>query len=117
MNYNKNVYRLIKPYQSDKVYEASTTLHGAGKCYRELKKNNVNCDSFTIMNLDDNSMYDFKINEKPNMILKDDNTNKVNELLNGGGNIDNKDIDELKILINDLSNRMKILEQKLNINK
>ena len=34
----QNIYRLIKPYQSDKVYEAKTTLHGAGKCYRELKK-------------------------------------------------------------------------------
>lgn len=126
---NKNIYRLIKPYQSDKVYEASTTIHGAGKCYNELKKNNVNCNSFTIMNLDDNSMYDFKIHEKPQMILKEND--KINELLNknkitqhnqllqntqqiqNGGNIN--DIDEFKNILQDLTKRIKILEDKINI--
>ena len=119
---NKNVYRLIKPYQSDKVYEASTTMHGAGKCYHELKKNNVNCESFTIMNLDDKSMYDFKINNKPQMILKEND--KINELLNkdkllqnnklqqNGGKID--DIDEFKNILQDLTKRIKILENKIN---
>lgn len=121
---NKNVYRLIKPYQSDKVYEASTTMHGAGKCYHELKKNNVNCSSFTIMNLDDNSMYDFKIHEKPQMILKEND--KINELLDknkftqhtqhtqqiqNGGTIN--DIDEFKNILQDLTKRIKILEDKI----
>jgi hypothetical protein len=123
---NKNIYRLIKPYQSDKVYEATTTMHGAGKCYQELKKNNVNCSSFTIMNLDDNSMYDFKIHEKPQMILKEND--KINELLNknkltqykqhkqqiqNGGTMD--DIDDFKNILRDLSKRIKILEDKINI--
>ena len=122
---NKNVYRLIKPYQSDKVYEANTTMHGAGKCYHELKKNNVNCDSFTIMNLDDKSIYDFKINNKPQMILKEND--KINELLDknkliqhnltqhnqNGGTMD--DIDDFKNILRDLSKRIKILEDKINI--
>jgi hypothetical protein len=121
---NKNVYRLIKPYQSDKVYEARTTLHGAGKCYNELKKNNVNCTSFTIMNLDDNSIYDFKINDKPKMVLKEND--KINELLQQNGGEKSNDLDELKNIINNLknnfnnltnnfnnlTNRVKILEEK-----
>ena len=62
MNTNdKSIYRLIKPYQSMKVYEAKTIMHGAGKCYKELKKTNTKCESFTIMNVNDNNIYDFKL--------------------------------------------------------
>jgi len=118
---NKNIYRLIKPYQSDKVYEANTTMHGAGKCYHELKKNNVTCDSFTIMNLDDKSIYDFKINNKPQMILKEND--KINELLNKDKLLQNNkllqtggvdDINEFKNILQDLTKRLKILEDKIN---
>ena len=109
---NQNIYRLIKPYQSNTVYEAKTLLHGAGKCYKELKKNNVNSSSFSIMNINDNSIYDFNINEKPKMELKKDlsellnNNNKINQ--NGGNDEIKKDLDNIK-------NRLSIIENKLNI--
>lgn len=118
MNNNKNIYRIIKPYQSDKVYEAQTTLHGANKCYNELKKSNVNSNSFTIMNLSDNSIYDFKINQKPQMILKDND--KIKELLNNNGNNNNNnniqiggDINKFKKILEDLSKRVSDIEKKL----
>jgi hypothetical protein len=121
MNNTKNIYRLVKPYQSNKVYEASSFMYGANKCYRELQKNNVNCDMFSVLNINDNSLYDFNIKDKPNMILqeKNINENKVNEiqeLLNNtqiGGNKD--DIVELKNKIKLLEDRIKILETKLEI--
>jgi hypothetical protein len=113
MNNNKNIYRIIKPYQSDRVYEAQTTLHGANKCYNELKKSNVNSDSFTIMNLNDNSIYDFKINQKPQMVLKDND--KIKELLNNNGNNmqTGGDINEFKKILEDLSKRVSDIEKKI----
>ena len=119
---NKNIYRLIKPYQSNKVYEASTFMHGANKCYRELQKNNVKCDMFTVLNINDNSMYDFNIKDKPQMLLQEKNIdenkiNEIQELLNntqiGGGDVINTDIVELKNKINLLEDRIKKIETKL----
>ena len=105
---NKSIYRLIKPYQSMKVYEAKTIMHGAGKCYKELKKTNTRCDSFTIMNVNDNSIYDFKLNpsQVKQMVLQKD----TNELINNqhGGN----EIEMLKNEIEMLKNRISALEQK-----
>lgn len=101
---DKNIYRLIKPFQSDKVYEAKTTMHGAGKCYKELKIANIKCDSFTIENLADNTTFDFKIDSKPkleSLIIYSDKNN-----LQKGGT----DIDKLMI-----ENRLKQIETRLNI--
>jgi len=114
---NKNIYRLIKPYQSTNVYEAKTTMHGAGKCYRELKKLNVKCDSFSIMNINDNSVYDFKLGQSrmPDMILKN-NTNDLlnkNNKNNQNNQIGGADIMTLKTQIDNLTNRIKILEEKI----
>jgi hypothetical protein len=117
MNNTKNIYRLVKPYQSNKVYEATTFMRGANKCYHELQKNNVKCDMFTILNINDNSLYDFNIKNKPQMILQEKqniNDNGVQELLNNniqdGGNKDN--ITQLKLQIKSLEDRIKILESK-----
>ncbi len=109
MNTNdKSIYRLIKPYQSMKVYEAKTIMHGAGKCYKELKKTNTKCESFTIMNVNDNSIYDFKLSPLKNqqMVLHKD----TNELINNqyGGS----EIEMLKNEIDMLKNRITALENK-----
>ena len=105
---NKSIYRLIKPYQSMKVYEAKTIMHGAGQCYKELKKTNSQCESFSIMNVNDNSIYDFKLNplKSQKMILNKD----TNELINNqyGGN----EIEMLKNEIDMLKNRITALENK-----
>ena len=103
---NQHIYRLTKPYQSDKVYEAKTILHGANKCYNELKKNNIKCNSFTIININNNLIYEFNINKKPEMLLKDTQSTIRKELLNQNGeNINN--------ILKLLENRIKILETKI----
>jgi hypothetical protein len=115
---DKSIYRLIKPYQSMKVYEAKTIMHGAGKCYKELKKTNTNCESFSIMNVNDNSIYDFKLSPlKTQQMILQKNTN---ELINNNNNNNNhhnnqyggNEIEMLKNEINMLKNRISVLEQK-----
>jgi hypothetical protein len=110
MNTNdKSIYRLIKPYQSMKVYEAKTIMHGAGKCYKELKKTNSHCESFSIMNVNDNSIYDFKLNPSrtEKMILHKDTNELINNNQYGGNEIEN-----LKNDIELLKNRITALENK-----
>jgi hypothetical protein len=108
---NKDIYRLVKPYQSTKVHESTTFMHGANKCYNELKKNNVSCNSFTIMNINDNNLYNFNINNKPKMLLeeKNDPTQLLNINQSGGDEIlllKNK-IKQLEERINNLENKIK----------
>ncbi len=109
MNTNKSIYRLIKPYQSMKVYEAKTIMHGAGKCYKELKNTNTHCNSFSIMNVNDNSIYDFKLSPSQNqqMVLQKDTNDLINNNQNGGATIE-----MLKHEINMLKNRISALENK-----
>jgi hypothetical protein len=110
INTNKNIYRLVKPYQSTKVYEASTIMHGAGKCHKELKKLNILCDSFTIMDINNKLFYNFN--------TKQSNINKMkdpSELLNqNGGNSGNgsNEFNQLRNEINELKNRISLLEGK-----
>jgi hypothetical protein len=101
---SKNIYRLIKPYQSNKVYEASTVMHGAGKCYKELKKANINSDIFSIMDINLNTVYDFNINPKNKMILEKD----PNELLNQNGG---DELFQIKNEIEQIKNRLTTLEK------
>ena len=110
---NKDIYRLVKPYQSNKVHEASTFMHGANKCYKELKKNNVQCEMFTIMNINDNSLYDFNMNNKPKMLLeeKNDPTQLLNINQTGAGD----EILLLRTQIKQLEERINILENKIKI--
>lgn len=118
-NMDKNIYRLIKPYQSTKVYEAKTTMHGAGKCYKELKSGNVNCDVFSIQNLADNSVYDFKVdfNLKNNartklesLIIHSDNQHNQNGGLNN--NINNELLQNRLLQI---ENRLQQIENKISL--
>ncbi len=99
---NKNIYRLIKPYQSNKVYEASSIIHGAGKCYKELKKSGIASESFSIINITDNSAHNFNIKQTDKMIIKKDPT----ELLNGGD-----ELTRIKYEIEQLKNRISSLEK------
>jgi hypothetical protein len=107
--FDKNIYRLIKPYQSTKVYEAKTTMHGAGKCYKELKQSNVHCDSFSIQNLADNSVYDFKLQNKPrleSLIIKSDSKQS-------GGIDANKELLERRLAI--IEDKILHIEQKISV--
>lgn len=108
---SKNIYRLVKPYDSNKVYEANTIMHGAGKCYKELKKSNVNTDSFSIIDINSSQVYNFNIKQKEKMILKKDPSellDNVNNIQNGGD-----DFFQLKNEIEQIKNRITILEGKI----
>lgn len=55
-------YQLIKPILSEKIYESSSMLKGAKKCYKEVKNYKIpNADSFTIRDIDTNKTFVFKI--------------------------------------------------------
>lgn len=110
---SKNIYRLVKPYQSNKVYEASTVMHGAGKCYRELKKSNVVCNSFSIMDINLNSIYDFNIKPKDVMILKKDPSELLNKNNSEINQIGGDELFQIKNDIEQLKNRISTLETKL----
>lgn len=102
------MYRLIKPYQSNKVYESTSIMHGAGKCYKELKNKNISCNSFSIIDINSNNIYDFKLN-------KDNNYNELllNKTEQKGGNLNSSNVLELKTQIEHLNDRVKLLEDKL----
>ena len=120
----KTLYRLVKPYQSDKVYESSSIMHGAGKCYKELKKTNSNTPEFSIMDINTNQIYDFKVSSSPKMIFNKnpDELLKTQQIQQNqtqeGGNIINEineindinKINELKNIITDLRSRIEKLE-------
>lgn len=110
-NKNKNIYRLVKPYQSTKVYEATTIMHGAGKCHKELKKINMVCESFTIMDINNKLFYDFNIN-KSNLNKKDPSV-LLNQHGGNGRNDENDFRTEIKNEINELKNRILLLEKKI----
>jgi hypothetical protein len=109
-NQIKSLYRLVKPYQSDKVYESSSIMHGAGKCYKELKKTNSNTPEFSIMDINTNQIYDFKVSPSPKMILhkNPDELLPTQQTQEGGNDIHY--IKELKNKIIDLTSRIEKLE-------
>lgn len=106
---SKNIYRLVKPYESNKVYEALTIKHGAGKCYKELKKSNIISDSFSIIDINSSLIYDFNIKKKNQMILEKDPSELLNNnLTQNGGN----GLFQLMKEIEKIKNRITILENK-----
>jgi hypothetical protein len=57
-----NRYQLTKPFLSDKVYESSSVLKSAKKCYQEVKKAKLpNIKTFTIKDIDSNKSFIFQI--------------------------------------------------------
>jgi uncharacterized protein (UPF0335 family) len=113
---NQQLYRLIKPYQSNKVYKSHSIMKGAGKCYKEFKNSGYDAKSFSIMNIDTNHVYDFNVNSKPSAItinkdLRDLNKQSSNIILGGNNNIDTIDTK-----LNNLIKRVEKLENKLNTN-
>jgi tRNA(Phe) wybutosine-synthesizing methylase Tyw3 len=110
---SKNIYRLVKPYQSNKVYEAITVMHGAGKCYKELKKSNVISDSFSIIDVNSSLIYDFNIKQKNEMILKKDPSELLNNVPNKINQNGGDEFFQLKNEIEQLKNRITILEEKI----
>lgn len=86
MNTTPNLFRLIKPVSSNKVYESKTIMHGAGKCYKELKTHNIKASSFSIIEINQNQVYTFKINSKSNANFEPKIESLVTNNQNGGLN-------------------------------
>lgn len=112
---SKNIYRLVKPYQSNKVYEAMTVMHGAGKCYKELKKSNIISDSFSIIDVNSSLIYDFNIKQKNEMILKKDPSELLNKNINENNQIGGDEIFQIKNDIIQLKNDINLIKSKLNM--
>jgi hypothetical protein len=114
---SKNLYRLVKPYESNKVYEASSIMHGAGKCYKEIKKTNTITNEFSMIDINSNNIYEFKINPSQQMLLKKnpDELLSFNKLNQNGG--DKQLIEKLQKQINELNIKVKEIEIKISQNK
>jgi len=100
------LFRLIKPYQSNKVYKAHSLMKGAGKCYSEFKKSGYDAKSFSIMNIDTNQVHDFNVTPKPTAIPINSKSNLL------GGNNTNDTNDTVNIKLNNLIKRVEELEKK-----
>ena len=57
-------YQLIKPIISDKIYETSSLMKGAKKCYSEVKTAKIiGSKTFTMRDIDSQETYIFKIHK------------------------------------------------------
>jgi hypothetical protein len=55
-------YQLIKPIISDKIYETSSLIKGAKKCYSEVKNAKISgAKTFTVRDIDSQETFIFKI--------------------------------------------------------
>ena len=71
-------FRLVYPYESDKIYNKTKIKNAADECYNELKQsNNNNYNYFCVMNIDKNHIYNFEIKKTKNKINQNDNTNNT----------------------------------------
>jgi hypothetical protein len=104
-NSQENLYRLIKPYDSNLLHTSSTMMGGASKCYKELKKTSPIATNFSIMHMKTNQIYDFDINN-------------INQNVNQtGGNIATLgEMEQLKNYVSSLEKRIIDLENKINGN-
>lgn len=60
-------YQLIKPLISDKIYETSSMIRGAKKCYNEIKLAKIaGINTFAIRDIDSRQTYEFKIHNPYN---------------------------------------------------
>ena len=57
-----NLYRVIKPYDSNLLHSSKSLMGGASKCYKEVKKVSPTAKNFSVMHMKSNEIYDFNIN-------------------------------------------------------
>jgi hypothetical protein len=105
-NSQENLYRLIKPYDSNLLHTSSTMMGGASKCYKELKKTSPIATNFSIMHMKTNQIYDFDINN-------------INQNVNQtGGNIATlSEMEQVRNYVTSLEKRIIDLENKINGNR
>jgi hypothetical protein len=103
-----NLYRVIKPYDSNLLHQSKSLIGGASKCYKELKKVSPRASNFSIMHMKTNEIYDFNIN----------NMNQTGGAAGdemGGTNASLSDLETLKNQMSSIEKRIIAIENKLNI--
>ena len=53
---NKTAYKVIRPFNSQKLHYSSSLEGGASKCYREVKALMPNSNDFSVMNMSTNEL-------------------------------------------------------------
>lgn len=98
MSHQKYYYKVIRPYESNNVYLASSLMSGAGKCYAEVIRLNPTSHNFSIIDINTNEVFDFNINPPP----------ISQELISP--NVTLEDIKELRDKISNIDSRLNKLE-------
>lgn len=95
-------YKLVRPFESNNVYLASSLMSGAGKCFKEVLRAMPDTTEFSIIDINSNEVFDFNINPPP----------ISQELLQAKleSNVSLEDIKELRDKINNLERRILKLE-------
>lgn len=100
MSQHKYYYKVIKPYESNNVYLASSLMSGAGKCYSEVIRVNPASRDFSIIDINSNGVFDFNINPPP----------ISQELISPNINVTLEDIKEIRDKITNIDSRLNKLE-------
>lgn len=120
-----NRYQLIKPIVSDKIYETSSLMKGAKKCYGEVKNSRISAQTFTIKNINSNEIYTFKIHKpyaekmiggaETQLIMPTLNDKNVilHQSVQKGGDIDEAVVNEMKTTLDGLVAKVTAVEEKI----
>ena len=111
-------YQLIKPIMSDKLYDATSLMKGAKKCYNEVKQSRIeNAETFTIRNIDTKEIYTFKIHHPYVAPLKLSGGNDQSQIvLPDGGvkmNTNNTNVNNDRMIT--LEKKVEIVESKIDV--
>jgi len=104
-----NLYRVIKPYDSNLLHSSKSLIGGASKCYKEVKKVSPTAANFSVMHMKTNEIYDFNINNN----IKQLGGGADND--NGGINASLSDLEILKNQLLSIEKRVIAIEDKLNM--
>ena len=102
-----NLYRVIKPYDSNLLHSSKSLMGGASKCYKEVKKVSPTAKNFSVMHMKSNEIYDFNINNFNQM------GGGPNDM--GGTNASLSDLELLRNQMSSIEKRIIAIENKLNM--
>ena len=100
-------YKIISPNINDKIFEASTMIKGAKRCYDEIKNSHIHANSFTIKDMSSNETFTFAIHPRKQKAIRD---LQVGQLGQDGGHIVGG---ELNVQIKNINDRLDNIEKKV----
>ena len=107
MSLQENLYRVVKPYDSNILHSSHSLMGGASKCYKEIKKISPSAGEFSVIQMNTNQVYDFNIN----------NQLPQHGGMNGtvGTTATLSELEALKVQYKSLEKRIIDIENKMNI--